>query len=157
MIKIAYIGVLAGLWMLLSGHTEWYMLALGTISVAAVFFLAERMRLVDAEGFPAFLFVRIPAYWTWLMGQIIQSNIAVARLIFHPTLNIDPSFIRVKASQESDLGKVCYANSITLTPGTVATAIEGEEIQVHALTEGSARDLEAGAMDRRVEKLESGV
>ncbi len=58
--------------------------------------------------------------------------------------------IKVKAGQKSTVGKVLYANSITLTPGTVSLDVEGDIITVHALDEGSAADLEEGSMDRRV-------
>ena len=57
---------------------------------------------------------------------------------------------RVKASQKSELGKVIYANSITLTPGTVSIDIDGSYISVHALTRDFAADLRTGDMDRRV-------
>jgi multicomponent Na+:H+ antiporter subunit E len=58
--------------------------------------------------------------------------------------------VRVKASQASELGQVIYANSITLTPGTVSIQVEGGEILVHALTTEMAEDLKGGEMDRRV-------
>ena len=37
-----------------------------------------------------------------------------------------------------------YANSITLTPGTVAVDVEPGEILVHGLSRDAAKDLEAG-------------
>ncbi len=156
MFRLVYVGFLGGLWMLLSGHTEWYMLSLGVISIAAVLLLVNRMGLVDEEGFPIHMLTRVPAYWAWLMGQIIQSNISVAKLILNPKLTINPLHIRVSASQAGDAGKVCYANSITLTPGTIATGIDGDLIRVHALTHEAGQDLGEGDMDRHVSHLESG-
>jgi multicomponent Na+:H+ antiporter subunit E len=49
---------------------------------------------------------------------------------------------------------VTYANSITLTPGTITVALDGHELTVHALTRDGALDLETGAMDRRVTRFE---
>ena len=62
--------------------------------------------------------------------------------------------IRVKASQESGLGKVIYGNSITLTPGTITVDMEGDQIIVHALTQAGAEGVREGEMDRRVTALE---
>jgi multicomponent Na+:H+ antiporter subunit E len=49
---------------------------------------------------------------------------------------------------------VIYANSITLTPGTVSVEVEEGEITVHALTGETAAALIEGSMDRRVTRLE---
>lgn len=61
---------------------------------------------------------------------------------------------KVKASQTTDVGKVIYANSITLTPGTVSLGLVGDEITVHALIRENIEALESGDMDRRVSQLE---
>jgi multicomponent Na+:H+ antiporter subunit E len=44
---------------------------------------------------------------------------------------------------------VIYANSITLTPGTVSVELENGSILVHALTKAGADGLSSGDMDRR--------
>jgi multicomponent Na+:H+ antiporter subunit E len=61
---------------------------------------------------------------------------------------------RVKASQRTSLGVVTYANSITLTPGTVTTGVNGHVLTVHALVREGAINLEGGAMDARVAQFE---
>jgi multicomponent Na+:H+ antiporter subunit E len=94
------------------------------------------------------------SYWGWLVWQIIKSNIDVARVILSPSLPISPNVVRVKASQRTTLGLVTYANSITLTPGTVSMYLDGDIIEVHALTESGARELKDGEMDRRVSAIE---
>jgi multicomponent Na+:H+ antiporter subunit E len=62
--------------------------------------------------------------------------------------------INVKASQKTDLGMVIYANSITLTPGTVTIDLQGNRLKVHALTRDTAASLLKGEMDRRVSRVE---
>ena len=47
-----------------------------------------------------------------------------------------------------------YANSITLTPGTISVEVGRDEFLVHALTQSSARELATGEMDRRVTEFE---
>jgi multicomponent Na+:H+ antiporter subunit E len=64
--------------------------------------------------------------------------------------------VHFKASQETDLGRVIYANSITLTPGTITTGIEGQELEIHALTYQDVDGREEDEMDRRVSWVERG-
>ena len=83
----------------------------------------------------------------------IAANIHVARLILDPKLPISPSMIEVKATQDSDLGRVIHANSITLTPGTVSVELEGDVILVHAISQEAAEGTLEGGIDRRVTAL----
>jgi multicomponent Na+:H+ antiporter subunit E len=142
--------VLFILWLLLSGHTSPLLLGLGLVSVLAVVLIAWRMDLVDPEGHPIHLIWRAIPYWAWLLLEIFKANIDVARAIVRPRMPVRPTVLRIKAGQKSDLGRVIYANSITLTPGTVTLAVEGEMMEVHALTPGAAEDLLNGEMNRRV-------
>lgn len=143
--------VLYGLWLLLSGHYVPLLLILGVVSVVFVALIAIRMDIADAEGHPIHLGPKAALwYWPWLVWEIIKANITVTRQILNPRLPISPTVVRVKATQKSALGRVIYANSITLTPGTVSIDIDGPTISVHALTRDAAKELKRGEMDRRV-------
>jgi multicomponent Na+:H+ antiporter subunit E len=85
--------------------------------------------------------------------EIIKANIDVAKRIMLPSMAVTPTMIRVTASQKSDLGLVIYANSITLTPGTISVDIANGEILVHALSREGAESLLDGEMDRRVTRM----
>lgn len=146
--------MLYGLWLVLSGHFEPLLLSLGGLSVIAVVAIAHRMDVVDHEGHPLHLGWRAMVYWPWLGREIVKANIDVARIIITPSLPISPTMIRVDATQKTELGHVIFANSITLTPGTVAVDLEDKSIGVHALSAASARELAAGEMDRRVTAME---
>ena len=112
------------------------------------------MHIADEEGVPIELGLRPFVYAIWLIKEIVLANIDVARRVLDPRLPIRPRLIRVKASQTGDLGRVIYANSITLTPGTVSVDMQGDEITVHALTADAADEDKSGEMDRRVTELE---
>lgn len=146
--------VLFALWLLLSGHYVPLLIGVGALSVLLVVTIALRMDVVDREGHPIHLSLKALLYWPWLAWEIVKSNVDVARRILSPTLPISPTVIRLKASQKSELGKVIYANSITLTPGTVSIDIDGDKIEVHALTREAAQALRTGDMDRRVTRFE---
>ena len=87
------------------------------------------------------------------MVEIIKANLDVLKIILSPSLPATPTLVRVKASQKSDLGQVIYANSITLTPGTISVDVANGEILVHALTRSGAEELLEGKMDSRVTKM----
>ena len=147
---------LAAIWLLLSGHFDPLILSFGAVSIALVVFIAHRMDVVDHEGHPIHLSWKVPVYWLWLDWQIVLSNVSVARKILSPHMAIDPRLITVDAGQKDDLDRVVYANSITLTPGTVSLRIVDDTILVHALDEGYAADLEGGEMRRRVRRFAGG-
>ncbi|MFT5111245.1 MAG: multicomponent Na+:H+ antiporter subunit E [Parasphingorhabdus sp.] len=152
----AFVVALAVLWFLWSGHQDVFVLSMGGLSVLSVVYLSKRMGLIDHEGFPIEWFFRAPRYWIWLWGEIIKSNFYVCRRVVSPVLHIDPVETTVSCSQNTDLGRVTYANSITLTPGTVSTGVEGELIHIHALTSAAAEALKTDFMDKQVSKLEQG-
>jgi multicomponent Na+:H+ antiporter subunit E len=146
--------VLYAVWLLWSGHFGGLLLVLGALSCLAVVVIAMRMRVVDSEGAPIEHALRALVYVPWLLWEIAKANFDVARRILDPRLPIDPRVIRVRASQRRDLARVIYANSITLTPGTVSIDVAGDRITVHALTREAAEGLAAGEMDRRVSRVE---
>lgn len=128
---------------------------LALLSVVATVRLAVRMGIVDDEGTPLDYGFRPIPFGVWLGKEIVKSNIEVTRLILDPTLPIRPQLFQVKASQKTSLGRVIFANAITLTPGTVSIDLEDDQIWVHALSfEGAAEDL-SGDMDDRVRALEA--
>ena len=151
MVHSIFLGaVLFAVWLLLSGHYDALTVSYGIFSCALVVVISTRMDVADREGQPIHLTWNALVYWVWLAWQIVLANLDVARRVLSPSLPISPTMIRIKASQKSDLGQVIYANSITLTPGTISIDVEDGEILVHALTREAAQSLEDGEMDRRV-------
>ena len=144
------------LWLLLSGYFKTQMLILGAISVALVVALAFRMRVLEHRGQPIyFRFFHIIQYWGWLLWQIWLSNVDVTKRVWSRDLDIKPQLRRVAGTPATEMGRVVYANSITLTPGTTAINFTpDDEILVHALHEDSLKDLEEGDMARRVMGVE---
>lgn len=154
MIHALFLGVgLFAVWLLLSGHFDPLLIVLGILSCIGVVFISWRMDGVDREGVPVHLTVSPLWYWPWLAVEIVKANIDVTKRVLSPSLNISPTMVRLKTSQKSDLGLVTYANSITLTPGTVSVDVEPGEILVHALSREAAEDLKGGVMDRQVTKM----
>jgi multicomponent Na+:H+ antiporter subunit E len=147
--------ILAIFWLINSGHFQGFLLGLGLLSVAGVVVIVRHMELADQEYTPVNLSIRLLFYFPWLGREVIRSNIDVVRKIWQPTIDISPGVITVRASQKSDMGKVIYANSITMTPGTVTLDVQDDVFEVHALTREMAEGLQQGEMDRQVARVEN--
>ncbi len=141
-------------WLLWSGVYQPLIIGLGVASCVAVVLICRAMGIVDEEGAPVHLTLGLVTYIPWLTWAIIKSNVDVAIRILKPSRPISPRMIRVTPGQKTDLGRVVYANSITLTPGTVTCDADGSEFVIHALTKAAADDVATGDMDRRVTRLE---
>ena len=140
------------IWLLLSGHYDPLLLTLGVLSCITCLYVTWKAKFIDEEGLPLHLLIRLPIYTLWLFKEIIKANIDTAKIIIFN--NPDPQNFRVKSSQKTEAGKVTYANSITLTPGTVTTVLDGDILEVHALSSDMADDVKSGAMDKKVSWLE---
>ncbi len=152
---ISLTAVLSALWLLLSGH--WHnplLIGLGMASILLTMVVSVRMSVTDREGHPIHLAFGGLLYWPWLIKEIVVANIDVAKAILGLTDAVRPSLFTIKASQRTDLGKTIYANSITLTPGTVTIGLNDDELTIHALTPAAREGLDTGEMDRRVTHLE---
>jgi multicomponent Na+:H+ antiporter subunit E len=141
-------------WVASSGHYTPVLVTAGIASVALCVLAAVRMRVVDREGHPIELFWGAVTYYPWLIREIAKSAWSVTKIILHPRLSISPTVTIVRASQKTEAGVATYANSITLTPGTVTVGVNGRDLTVHALVREGALDLEGGGMDRRVSRFE---
>ena len=140
------------IWLLLSGHYDPLLLSLGLLSCALCLYVTWKANFIDNEGLPLHLLVRLPVYTIWLFKEIIKANIDTAKIII--LNNPNPQNFRVKSTQKTEAGKVMYANSITLTPGTVTTQLDEDVLEVHALTVEMAEDVKSGQMDKMVTWLE---
>lgn len=130
---LVLLAALAATWWVLSGYTKPLLLTLGGISLALVLLITARMKIFDRETAPYLSMPRTLIYFVWLFKEIIKANIAVIRAVLSPDLTVSPTMTRVPLKNRCDLAKTMFANSITLTPGTVSVDIEDDHILVHAL------------------------
>lgn len=149
--------LLYAVWILLSGFFTPFLLTAGALTAIAVTAWAWRMGFFadeEREGYPIHLTGRALAYGPWLLWEIVKSAWSVTKTVLAPRLSISPTVAVVPAGQRTMTGIVTYANSITLTPGTISIEVEPGGILVHALQRAGITDLEDGGMDRRVQQFE---
>lgn len=150
--------VLMGFYVLLSGqlHSA-YLMIVGALCCLAVVFFMRHLRILDKESMPFEHWSRTLAYGPWLLWQILVSNLDVARRVWSLDPHIEPQLTKLPHQLKSAYGLATYANSITLTPGTVTVEIADDHLLIHALTQQAAQDLHDGEMHRRVLQLEEAV
>jgi multicomponent Na+:H+ antiporter subunit E len=146
---------LALFWLLLSGHYTVLLLGFGVLSLGVVAVLVRRTEAVDGTRFRARLPTRAPRYAVWLAGQIVVSSLAVVRQVWSPRLALHPAVGVTPVDGLSEVGTVAYANSITLTPGTLSLQVDEAGIEVHALRGADLEELRSGAMLDHVQGLEA--
>lgn len=146
---IAILLAIAAFWLGNSGHYKPLMLGFGAVSAAITLFLCARLKIIDREGGPYVRLMGWLAYYPWLGWEVVKSNWVVIKACLRADLDISPALVKVKTICKSDLAKVTFANSITMTPGTVTVEIEGDKLLVHGLYEANTVPEGFAEMDRR--------
>jgi multicomponent Na+:H+ antiporter subunit E len=144
-------------WLLLSGHYSAFLLGAGALAAAGIAYAGRLFGYADREGHPIELILAGLRYWPWLVIEIAKSALSVSRIILSPSLPIDPRVVKIKAGPRTAVGMATYANSITLTPGTITVEADRHHhwVTVHALTQDGISGLAGGDMDRRVTTFEA--
>jgi multicomponent Na+:H+ antiporter subunit E len=150
---ILFVG-LVGFWAALSLEPAPHLAAAGLVTCGAVAAWIVKREL-DLTGWGAVAYLRSALTYTpWLLYQIVLANLRVIRIVWSPKLPIDPCMVEVPCSLKNHISRATYANSITLTPGTVTIDVGPDKLLVHALTAKDAEDLASGDMERRIRPLE---
>lgn len=138
---------------MLSGFFSVFFISLGIVSCLVATFVAFKISKGE-EKTPAAMFLTLNffKYPLWIFKEIVKSSIDVTKIIWSSSLNISPEVAWVQTSLKDDIGLTFFANSITLTPGTVSVVVREGTIYVHALTKPAMEDLRGGEMSRRVVK-----
>ena len=146
--------IMCGVWVVLSGKFDPFHLSLGVISCAIVAYLSADLLRPSMRGL-LILLVRWVPYLLWLMKEIFKANLHVTYLVFHPRMMdlIDPRIVKFQSKLEGDLALVTFANSITLTPGTITVNVSPDgDFKVHAIDKASGEPL-PGEMEARIAKV----
>jgi multicomponent Na+:H+ antiporter subunit E len=145
---VIYSVVLAATWYALSGRLD--LLHFGTGVVTAVVIALRARSVADETRFHP---VRFLLFVPWLAGQIVLSNLRVARIVLSARMPITPTMIRTPPRVTGDRALAMLGSSTTLTPGTLTVDIDQEEMLVHALDPRSVDDVRRGRMARRVARV----
>lgn len=145
--------LLSTFWVLLSGYIQPLLLSFGAASVFIVLYVLKRMDDVDQEKQEIGTGLRLVKYIPWLIGQIFISSLQVTKLIWGSPNKVSPSLAKISAENIPPDRRALYANSITLTPGTLSVDLVDDEITVHALQESSIEELQQETMEKKITQI----
>ena len=141
--------------LLMSGLYKPLIIGFGVASVLLVMLVIRRMDAVDQDRVEVRLNpLRFVRYIVWLLVEVAKANWAVTKVILSPDMPVRQHLLAVPYSQKTELGQVIFANSITLTPGTLTVEVEPDHFLVHALSFSDGDVAALADMDHRVRVTE---
>lgn len=144
---------LAGIWFVLSGNLSIFFIGSGLFACGFTLYILRKMGISEQEEKPLYLRLGILPYGGWLFIQMLQATVAVICAAWQKKPRISPTLAWIPSEIATAVGQATYANSITLTPGTVCTHVEDGFVQVHALAKENIAALRQQRMDRQIKKF----
>ena len=154
--KIFVLAILySSIWIAFSGHFDFLLLSFGIISVSIVLYTLRRMRIIDKTPVKFQMNVfKLVTYCFWLIGELFKSNITVTKTILSPKIKVKQNMFDVPLFPKSEAAQVIFANSITLTPGTITVETEKNSLLVHSLNFSDSTEDEIAEMGSRIYRCE---
>jgi multicomponent Na+:H+ antiporter subunit E len=142
-------------WVAVTGSFEPVELALGVALSVGVGLWATKF-LWSAEDAPVLTLRqtgRFVLYLGYLIRSIVAAAIGVAEVVLDPHMPIEPVIVVHRTSFKRLVSRVAFANSITLTPGTLTVEVDGDRFTIHCLHERFADDIVSGELERRIARV----
>ena len=123
-------------WVILNGKITVEILLTGLAAAGICFLLARllfryslKKEIRVLKKSPYFV-----AFAAVLLLEILKANLAVMRLIPRGEKRLSPVLITFRTDLKIDFCRYLFANSITLTPGTITVEANGDVFTVHCLS-----------------------
>ena len=145
------------LWILLNGQFTLEICCFGAAIAAAMFLFVCKFLGYSVKK-DTLLCRKLPyilAYILILICEIFQSNISAIRLALSYRNEVDPVMVKFRTDLKTYAARVALANSITLTPGTITVAMEGDELVVHALDAELIEGIDESIFVKLLRKMEA--
>lgn len=143
-------------WLVLSGKITAEILLIG-LALTALVFVFARICFKYNWKMEATILRIIPlviVYLLVLAFEICKSNIKVMLIVWFKRIPIEPAVVKLKIPFKTDVAKAVLANSISLTPGTITAAIEGDEFYVHCLSKEMINGIEDSSFVKLLRTME---
>lgn len=147
------------IWVIFNGKITQEIILFGIAIAGAVYFFA--CRFMDFSIKKDLICIKKAGIFIWfllnLLIEIIKANLTTAKWILTSRYEIEPVLITFTMHFKTNIAQVLYANSITLTPGTITVKQEGNRYTVHALERSYTEDINGGRLAEILYKLEEGL
>ncbi|MFT9496005.1 Na+/H+ antiporter subunit E [Anaerosolibacter sp.] len=140
-----------GFWIVLSERLNLEVLVAGLLLISIMYMLYGK-RKVAIEHEKTFFIKSLGNYgkYLWiLVKEIIAANLQVAKIVLGPRISISPTMITYETKLESAFHRTVFANSITLTPGTLTVSMVDNILTIHCLKGEYGEQI----MDSKLEKI----
>ena len=142
-------------WIALSGITDPFFLIAGLASSFFAVSIFKILNLQSSRHARRYITFKWVGYLRWLVFEVAKSSIKMSNIIWSANLKLNPYYGWVYTKQEENIGRTTYANSITLTPGTLTIYTQNDRLFVHSIDKDNMEDLNTGEMDHRIKCLSS--
>lgn len=85
--------------------------------------------------------------------QTIRGSLDVAWRALHPRMPIDPGLVDYALRCPESPGRLLFASTVNLLPGTVCAEIEGDHLRLHVICRRADLDAQLERLERRVAAL----
>ncbi len=156
--RFATFAIMLAFWIIMSGMFDAFHLSLGVLCCILVAFISHKLLFFGPDNQPwRRKTIGMLGYLPWLFWQIVVACLDVARIVLSPRMLdlINPQVFHFTTRLKTTFARVTFAQSITLTPGTVTVFTQGDEFTVYALTQATADSLPGEMEERIVKALES--
>jgi len=120
------------LWLLLLDSWSLAEVVTGVVvSSVVVLASANRLAVLDGIRLTPTAVLSLLSYLLLFFITLIRANLDMARRVVSPSLPINPGLVEIDTELRSELGRMLLANTITLTPGTLAIDYRGDRLLVH--------------------------
>lgn len=141
-------GLLFVLWIALIGRFDVQEWAVGAVlSILVVLLASPRLGVFAGLRLTPSAPLHFLSWLGFFLIALLRANIDMARRVLSPSLPLKPGFVEVRTALSSPLGKIALANSITLTPGTLAVDVEDDRLLVHWVDTGDMTDVDAATAE----------
>jgi multicomponent Na+:H+ antiporter subunit E len=148
--------ILLAYWIVLTERLTAEGLIVGCLISLGVEFFYKYLKVNDREN--KSILIKNPKlsilYIAELLKEIVISNIHVAKIVLSPNLRISPRVIKLKTGIKSDFNRAIFANSMTLTPGTITISMQKDELLIHCLEDKSTGEVQDSKLEKIIMKSE---
>ncbi|NLM24759.1 MAG: Na+/H+ antiporter subunit E [Firmicutes bacterium] len=156
--RLSFFILLFGFWLVLTQAFNAQHLLTGLIiSVFLAWFWGESVQLLPENLPHPKLYLKFLVYLFALLGEIISSNIQVAKILLAGKTKINPKFVVFQPNLATRWGRILLANSITITPGTVTIDVnpDTDQFVVHAISQDLADSVHNSKLIKMIQELET--
>lgn len=144
------------LWIIFNGRVTTEIVIFGLVISAAIYWFI--CKFMDFSPKRELMYLKkggyLLQYLYHLIKEIILANFATMKLVCSAGRAVEPTLIEFETHFKKDWSRFLLANSITLTPGTITVAVDGNKFIVHCLDKTLADGIETSVFVKLLEKIE---